>query len=140
MDSLAERRSMIAFTAPSFGPSGSVNSGFVRLMLTDADQRKRSQQEIATALTAKMRQFNDGRAIIIQQQTIQLGSGGGGGGGLPVQFVIQAETFEKLVEKLPKFMEDVQKSPVFVTSDVNLKFNKPELFVKIDQIKSQVND
>lgn len=140
IDSLPEQKLVMAFTAPGFAGSGSVNSGFVRLMLKDADQRKRSQQEIAMSLTNKMRQFNEGRAIIIQQQTIQMGGGGGGGGGLPVQFVIQAATFEKLVEKLPKFMEDVQKSPVFLTSDVNLKFNKPELNVKIDREKARSLD
>ena len=135
-DSLPERRLALSMTAPGFTGSGSANSGFVRLMLTESDKRKRSQQDIATALTAKMRQFNEGRAIAIQQQTIQTG----GFGGLPVQFVIQAATFEKLVDKLPKFMEEVQKSPVFATSDVNLKFNKPELSVKIDREKARSLD
>lgn len=139
-DSLPEKRLVLAFTAPGFAGSGSTNSGFVRLMLSEADKRERSQQEIAASLTAKIRQFNDGRSIIIQQQTIQAGGGGGGGGGLPVQFVIQAPTFDKLVDKLPKFMEAVQKSPVFSTSDVNLKFNKPELYVKIDREKARSLD
>ena len=137
-DSIPERRLSLSVTAPGFTGSGSSNSGFIRFMLTEADERKRTQQDIAAALTNKVRQFNEGKAIIIQQQTIQ--TGGGGGGGLPVQFVIQAPTFEKLIDKLPKFMEDVQKSPVFVTSDVNLKFNKPELYVKIDREKARSLD
>ena len=140
MDSVPERQLVMAFTAPGFAGSGSTNSGFLRLMLTEADKRKRSQQDIATSLTAKMRQFNDGKAIIVQQQTIQTSGGGPGGGGLPVQFVIQAPTFEKLIDKLPKFMDDVQKSPVFSMSDVNLKFNKPELSVKIDREKARSMD
>ncbi len=139
-DSVPEKRLTLAFTAPSFFGAGSVNSGFIRLMLTEADKRKRSQQDIATALTNKMRTLNEGRAIVIQQQTIQAGGTGGGGGGLPIQFVIQAPNFEKLVEKLPKFMEDAQKSPVFMTTDVNLKFNKPELYVKIDREKARSLD
>jgi multidrug efflux pump len=139
IDSVSERRLSMAFTAPGFMGTGSVNSGFVRLMLNEPDKRKRSQQDIAAALTSKLRQMNEGKAIVIQQQTIQAG-GGGGGGGLPVQFVIQAPNFEKLIEKLPKFMDDVQKSPIFMTSDVNLKFNKPELNVKIDREKARSLD
>jgi multidrug efflux pump len=140
-DSVPEKRLVMSFTAPGFVGSGSVNTGFVRFMLDDADKRKRSQQDIAASLTNKMRQFNEGKAIIVQQQTIQTGGGGGGpGGGLPVQFVIQSATFEKLIEKLPKFMDEVQKSPVFLTSDVNLKFNKPELYIKIDREKARSLD
>lgn len=135
-DSIPERRISMSMTAPGFTGSGSANTGFVRLMLTEADKRKRTQQELTAALTSKLRQFNEGRTIVIQQQTIQTG----GFGGLPVQFVIQASTFEKLVDKLPKFMEEVQKSPVFSTSDVNLKFNKPELSVKIDREKARSLD
>jgi multidrug efflux pump len=140
IDSIPERRLSMAFTAPGFMGTGSVNSGFIRLMLKEPTDRKKSQQDIAAALTSKMRQFNEGKAIVIQQQTIQAGGTGGGGGGLPVQFVIQAPNFEKLIEKLPKFMDDVQKSPVFMTSDVNLKFNKPELNVKIDREKARSLD
>ncbi|MDZ7880685.1 MAG: efflux RND transporter permease subunit [Saprospiraceae bacterium] len=140
MDSVPERRLVMAFTAPGFSSAGSANSGFLRLMLSEPDKRKRSQQDIAAALTSKMRQFNDGKAIIVQQQTIQVAGSGPGGGGLPVQFVIQAPTFEKLIDKLPKFMEDVQKSPIFSMSDVNLKFNKPELSVKIDREKARSMD
>ncbi len=135
-DSVPEKRITVSMTAPGFTGSGSTNTGFIRLMLTEADKRKRSQNDIAMALSAKARQFNQGKAIIIQQQTIQTG----GFGGLPVQFVIQAPTFEKLVDKLPKFMDEVQKSPVFAISDVNLKFNKPELYVKIDREKARSLD
>lgn len=34
-------------------------------------------------------------------------------------------------------MDEVQKSPVFTTTDVNLKFSKPELSIKIDREKSK---
>ena len=139
-DSIPERRISISVTAPGFAGSGAANTGFIRLMLTDPEERKRSQQEIAAALTTKSRQFNEARAFVIQQQTIQAGGGGGGGGGQPVQFVIQAPNFEKLVEKLPKFMDEAQKSPVLVNADVNLKFNKPELYVNIDREKARSLD
>ena len=135
-DSLKENKIAISITAPGFIGSGSANTGIMRIMLVDAKDRKRSQQEIATAFSAKLKQFNQAKAIIIQQQTIQVG----GFGGLPVQFVIQAPSFEKLIEKLPKFMDSAAKSPIFSITDVNLKFNKPELYVNIDREKAKALD
>ena len=135
-DSMPEKRLAISMTSPSFGGLGSANTGMIRLMLNDSDERKRTQQDIATALTAKMRQFNEGRSFIIQEQTISTG----GFGSLPVQFVIQAPDFDKLVDKLPKFMDEASKNPVFSNVDVNLKFNKPELYINIDREKARSLD
>jgi len=47
---------------------------------------------------------------VSQEQTISVG-GGGGRSGLPVQYVIQATTLEKLREVLPAFMKEVNESP-----------------------------
>jgi len=132
-DSVAEKRMVITVTSPGFAGSGAVNSGFGRLMLTEADTRKRSQQDIATALTQKFKGFNEARTFLIQQQSIQTGNVGG----LPVQFVIEASNYDSLAKKLPKFLEEANKSPIFNAVDVNLKFNKPELFVTINRDKAQ---
>jgi multidrug efflux pump len=53
--------------------------------------------------------------------------------GLPVQYVLQAPNFEKLKETLPRFLDEVNKNPVFSVADVNLKFNKPELLIQINR-------
>lgn len=135
-DSVPEKVIALSMTAPSFLGSGSTNTGMIRLMLNDPKDRKRSQMDIANTLTAKMRQFNEGRNFIIQEQTISTG----GIGSLPVQFVIQAPNFDKLIDKLPKFMDEATKSPVFANVDVNLKFNKPELYVNIDREKARALD
>ncbi len=58
-------------------------------------------------------------------------------GGLPIQYIIQAPNFEKLREKIPVFMDEVGKSDVFSITDVNLKFNKPEINVTIDREKAE---
>jgi multidrug efflux pump len=135
-DSLPEKRVAVSVTSPGFLGTANNNQGFIRLMLTENGERKRSQQEIATYLSGKFRQFNEARVFVIQQQTIQTG----GFGGLPVQFVIQAPTFEKLAEKIPKFIEEAQKNPVFSNVDCNLKFNKPELYIDIDREKARALD
>lgn len=128
-DSVPEKRVLLTVTAPGFAGSGAVNTGFIRLMLASPEERTRSQQEIAEYLQKKVGAFPQGRAFIIQQQTISAG----GFGGLPVQFVIQAPNFDKLKEVLPRFLEEVNASQVLQGVDVNLKFNKPELGITINR-------
>ncbi len=132
VDTMRERKSLIAVTSPGFGSSISVNKAFIRLNLVPKSQRTRSQQEIADALTAKLKDYNFARAFIIQEQTI----GGGRGAGLPVQYVLQAPTFEKMKEMLPLFMAKAAQDPAFKIVDVDLKFNKPELQVVINRDKA----
>jgi hydrophobe/amphiphile efflux-1 (HAE1) family protein len=134
LDSVPEKRVCLTVTAPGFVGSGSVNSAFVRLALADASDRKRSQQQIADMITREAKNFPQGKVFVIQQQTI---SAGGMRGGLPVQFVLQAPNFEKLKDKLPKFMDEVQKSPIFQGFDTDLKFNKPEISITVDREKAK---
>lgn len=132
-DTIPEKVSLMVITAPGFGSSASTNSGFLRMSLTDPSERERSQQNIADELSGTYRRYNFARTIVTQEQTI----GGTRGGGLPVQFVIQAPDFEKLRQTLPVFMEKVQTSPAFQFTDLNLKFNKPELRVDIDRDRAR---
>lgn len=134
MDSVPERRIVLSVVAPGFTGSGAVNTGFIRLMLVDPDMRKRSQQEIADYLTVKSRKFPEAKAFVIQEQTV---STGGGRAGLPVQYVLQNNNFDKLTAVLPKFQEEVSKNPAFQAVDVNLKFNKPELDIVIDRDRAK---
>ncbi len=127
-----EADNMVMVTAPGFGAS-STNSGFIRVLLKEREERERSQQQIAQVITGAVREFNDARAIVIQEQSI----GGGGRGGLPVQYVIQANSYEELREILPTFLAEARQSPVFAVTDVNLKFNKPEVVVEIDRSKAR---
>ena len=58
-------------------------------------------------------------------------------GGLPIQYIIQAPNFEKLKEKIPEFMDKAEQDPTFSIVDLNLKFNKPEIYVTIDREKAE---
>jgi multidrug efflux pump len=134
-DSVPEKNVCLTVTSPGFAGSGAVNTGFVRLSLTEASKRKRTQQQIADYINKYLWMFPEGKLFVIQEQSIS--SASGPRGSLPVQFVIQAGDFKKLQEKLPKFMEEVSKDPVFQGFDVNLKFNKPELVVEINREKAR---
>jgi multidrug efflux pump len=129
VDTLPEKELIVSVT----GLGGQVNSGFVRMGLVPPGARKRSQQEIADALSRELRRYTFARTYVTQEQTI----GGGRGRHLPVQYVIQAPTLEKLKEVLPPFLDKVQTDPVFEVGDLDLKFNKPELTVEIDRERAR---
>lgn len=131
-DSIPEHKTALSVTAPGFMGSGSVNSAFVRVTLTDPQERERSQQEIVDMVSRNLAHFPQGRAFPIQEQTISVNRRGG----LPVQFVLQNNNFEKLQEVLPKFLEAANANPVLQGVDIDLKFNKPELKVEINRLKA----
>ena len=112
---------------------GSVNSANMRVRLVGQEDRKRSQQEIATALSPVLRQYTGAQTIVSQQQTF-----GARRGGLPVQYVIQAKNLNDLKRVIPDFLAMTSESPYFSASDVNLKFTKPELTVLINREKASM--
>ncbi|MEY3322295.1 MAG: hypothetical protein RLZZ417_1878 [Bacteroidota bacterium] len=134
VDTLPEKHAVIAVTAPGFGSTGALNSGFVSLSLTPPSERTRSQDEIAKSLMPHLNRLNYAKSIVSQEQTISVGRSFRS---LPVQYVIQAQTFEKLKSIIPVFMEEVSKHPAFAVNDLDLKFNKPEIRVDIDRERSQ---
>ncbi|MGJ1203752.1 efflux RND transporter permease subunit [Sphingobacterium lactis] len=131
-DSVPEKKVSLVITSPGFG-SASSNSGFVRLGLVQPEERERSQQEIADHLSKLVRGYSEGRVSVSQQPTISVNRRGG----MPIQYIIQAPNFQKLEEKIPEFMEELAKDKTFSMTDVNLKFNKPEVYVNIDREKAQ---
>lgn len=131
IDSVPERQIVLSVTSPGFS-GGSANSGFVRTVLVDPPYRDRSQQEIVDMISRNLPKYNEGRVFVIQEQTIQVNRRGG----LPVQFVIQNNYFDKIANVLPEFLEKANESPVFQGVDSDLKFNKPELTVNIDRLKA----
>src|SRR6267154_269465 len=131
-DSVPEARTILSVTAPGFAGAGSVNSAFLRTTLVDPASRNRSQQQIVDMVGKNLPRFPQGRAFAIQEQTISVNRRGG----LPVQFVIQNNNFEKLQAALPKILEQANTNPTLQGVDVDLKFNKPELRVKINRLKA----
>ncbi len=118
-----ERRGILALTRGTWS--------FVRVLLRPPGERDRSQMEIARDLTSEVRQKTMGMARVMQQSTF-----GGRRSGLPVQYVLQATSIDKLREVLPEFMDKVNESPAFQMADVNLKFTRPELRIHLNREKA----
>lgn len=126
-----EREAITTVTSPGFG-TASTNSGFLRLILTDISERDRSQQEIFVQVSEMVKKYTAVRAFVTQPASI-----GDRRGGLPVQYVIQAPTLDKLKEVIPEFMDKANQSQIFSFSDINLKFTKPEIEIEIDREKAR---
>jgi len=131
-EAVPEADVIIANTAPGFGAGGGVNTGYVRLTLSEPGQRKRTQMEIAADLTNRLRGLTGAQAFVAQDPTI-----GRGRRSLPVEFVIQAPSFEKLREYLPRFLEKAAEDPTFSVTNVDLKFNKPELQITLNRDRAR---
>ena len=116
-DALQELADSIAPERKFLTNRSSNSNANISVILPDIKERERSQMEIAEKLSAAVRKETQARAFVQQQSTF-----GGRRGGMPVQYVLQAPSLEKLAEHLPEFMQKVNESPVFQMADVNLKF------------------
>lgn len=133
MDTIPEKTHLLSVTSPGFGASISTNSGFVRLTLSPRGERKKSQDQLANELSAKLKNYNFARAFVTQEETI----GGGRNSGLPVQYVLQANTLDQLEKVIPDFLKAANDNPIFQVVDIDLKFNKPEIQVDINRDKAR---
>jgi multidrug efflux pump len=131
-DTIPEVNAIISVTSPGFAASSSINTGTVNMILSDAADRERSQQDIADEIGDVLRDYTGARIFVTQEQTI-----GDRRGGLPVQYVIQAPNFERLKEILPTFLEEASKEPSFSVVDVDLKFNRPEIRIEINRERAR---
>ena len=107
--------------------------GYISIALDSLSGRTRSQMEIAEELSAAIRTKTKARAFVQQQSTF-----GGRRGNMPVQYVLQATTIDRLQEVLPEFMKRVYESPVFQMADADLKFSKPEARITINRDKANL--
>ncbi len=103
----------------------------VRVMLKKPNEREASQQEIADRLSIVLRDKTRAIAFVNQQSTF-----GGRRSGRPVQYVLQAQSIDRLRDALPEFMERASDNPVLQMADVNLRFNLPEMQIHIDRDKA----
>ena len=130
-EEIAEIADSIIPDAASITSRVSSNSGNIRITLKDIDERDYTQMEMAEKLTEAVSKKTKARAFVQQQSSF-----GGRRGSMPVQYVIQATSIEKLQEVLPEFLRKVHDNPTFKMADVDLKFSSPEMRVNINRDKA----
>lgn len=111
----------------------SSGGGNLQITLKDLGDRDYTQMEVADKLSRAVRSKTDARAFVQQQSTF-----GGRRSRMPIQYVLQAQSIEKLEEVLPKFMAKVSENPAFQMADVDLKFSKPELQLSVNREKANM--
>jgi len=131
-DSVPEMKVSLVLTSPGFG-SSSVNSGRANIALVEPSERERSQHEIANDLNKWASVYVGAKSNVSERPTISVNRRGGP----PIQYIIQAPNFQKLQDKIPEFMREAESDPTFSYTDVDLKFDKPELYVTINREKAQ---
>lgn len=100
----------------------SSGSGNIQITLKDISERDYSQMEVAEQLSQAIKTKTKARAFVQQQSSF-----GGRRSSMPVQYVLQAVSIEKLEKVLPAFLNKVYDNPTFQMADVDLKFSSPEM-------------
>ena len=109
----------------------SSGSGNIQITLKDIKERDYTQMEVAEEISQAIRTHTKARAFVRQQSSF-----GGRRSSMPVQYVLQSVSIEKLEQVLPEFLARVYDNPVFQMADVNLKFTSPEMRVEINRDKA----
>jgi multidrug efflux pump len=94
----------------------------------DWDKRTRSTFDLMNEVTGKLQAIPDVRAFAIMRSAL-----GGGGLGRPVQFVLQGNTYEELVQWRDTLIEKASENPNLLRIDSDYKETTPQLTVNIDR-------
>ena len=109
---------------PGFGG----NAGIAIVGSADWDERDFSTFSLIDEISAKLNSVPDVRAFAIMRSGIS-----GGGLGRPVQFVLQGDTYENLVEWRDIVLEKAAQNPGLVRVDSDYKETSPQLLVNINR-------
>ncbi|MDP1640089.1 MAG: efflux RND transporter permease subunit, partial [Hyphomicrobium sp.] len=114
------------------GMGGDVHQAFTGILFKPWEERNRTQAQILQALQPKVNSIAGGQIITFGNPSLP-----GSTGGPPIQFVITTTAdYEQLAQVLEKLQAEAQKSGLFIFSDGDLKFDTPQIEVKIDHAKA----
>jgi len=108
---------------------GGTNGGSLRILLTPAKERKRTQQEIAQKLQGALSKIDGVKISVLQEQTIRMG----GRASQPVQIILKATSLDTLRKMIPRIMAEASDDPLFTAVDVDLRFTKPQMDVNLQR-------
>ncbi len=112
--------------------SQGVHQGFAGILLKPWDERTRTQKQIMQELQPKLATIAGGTVFAFSPPALP-----GSTGGPPMQFVVRSTGD---YQTLARVVDDMQKaaaaSGMFIFTDVDLKFDTPQLELKIDAAKA----
>jgi multidrug efflux pump len=114
------------------GLGSDVHQAFTGILFKPWTERHRTQQQILQELQPKVASIAGGQIFTFGPPSLP-----GSTGGPPVQFVITTTSdYEQLAQVLANMQQEALKSGLFIFSDTDLKFDTPQVEVKIDHDKA----
>jgi multidrug efflux pump len=106
-----------------------VSQGVAFLRTTDWSQRERSTQQLARELQPKFAQLPGVTAFPITPPSL-----GQGFRERAINFVVvTSDSYENLARAAQQILAEMAKNPNIVQPDIDLRLNKPELFIRVDR-------
>ncbi|CEO37737.1 transporter [Photobacterium kishitanii] len=118
--------------AQIFSGIPAANQAFGLATLKPWSQRDQSQTEVANEVTQKIKNIPQMAVTAFQMPSLP-----GAGSGLPVQFVITTpNNFKSLYQVAAEMLAKVKDNPMFVYSDLDLKYDSATMNIDIDKDKA----
>ena len=125
---LPERRALFTAVGLGFGGPGRVTNGILFLALKPRGERQKSQQQIVQELFPMLISIPGVLAFVINPPSL-----GGSFSSSPVEYVLQAESYEELNQAVGIMMGEASKLGYLINLDSDLRLNKPQLDINIDR-------
>ena len=119
--------SRVLVRVPGWGGQG----GVAIVGMPDWDERKRSTWEVMGEISGKMQGITDIRAFAIMRRGI-----GGGGNSRPIEFVLQGNDYDELVDWRDRILARARENKGLVRLDHDYKETFPQFLVSIDKTKA----
>ncbi len=114
------------------GMGGNVHQAFAGILFKPWEERHRTQAQILQSLQPEVAGIAGGQVLSFGRPSLP-----GSTGGPPLQFVITTTAdYEQLAQVLDKMQQEAKKSGLFIFTDTDLKFDTPQVEVKIDHDKA----
>ncbi len=114
------------------GMGNDVHQGFSGILFKPWEERHRTQAQIMQELQPKVASIAGAQIFTFGRPSLP-----GSTGGAPLQFVITTTSdYEQLAKVLDTMQEEAQKSGLFIFTDKDLRFDTPQIEVKIDHDKA----
>ncbi len=128
---IPEVRNYFMVIAPGLQTPNPVTTAIAFVTLEPWGERARKQQEIAAALIPQLSALPGVLAFPINPPSL-----GQSFRSPPVQFVVQASTYEQLESLVDSLVERARAYPGMVNVDTDLRLNKPRLAIDVDRQKA----
>jgi multidrug efflux pump len=125
---LPEREGLFTATGLGFGGPGRVTDGIVFVLLKDRADRERTQQEIVQDLFFPVFSIPGALAFLINPPSL-----GGRFSSSPVEYVLQADSYEELGQAVGVVIAKASELGYLMNLDTDLRLNKPQLDITIDR-------